>query len=466
MQRIKKYLAIVGLLMVFPLILMVSNKFILESTTEIYSYIPQESDFVIEINTTNFIKEIAYQRIFEEASFLEKVYPASKEKAPEPLIEDTGLDFFGKVIFFRELWPDEAIWFAIVAYSDEALAREFLTKKSPESKFEFSEDYVIIQLTNSQNNQDKIAEHLKKISNKEVKGFNERIDLTEIFNPKKEINCYFTPRKTPENKLIDGWLSFDFLNDRIDINGQFTPIKDAEKSTTVAYAIDKTKAFSVRSSLNIFNSIYWFKEDIAEDIPSYSQLAMDYDGVDCYLVHRNQGYSTPFRSYPKIALHFDILETDYWTNFFETQKIAGNFSMVGNTGEIMTPHGASFNYKQTDKIVELYQDSMQLKPSTDEHLLFDLWIQPDMILERTSFMVDSINPPSSLEQNMGLLVADKIISDFQALANMATIELQLTESEDGLILAKGQVLMEEKNGHSMIESMSFGMSMAKLLKNY
>jgi hypothetical protein len=42
----------------------------------------------------------------------------------------------------------------------------------------------------------------------------------------------------------------------------------------------------------------------------------------------------------------------------------------------------------------------------------------------------------------------------------------LTESEDGLILAKGQVLMEEKNGHSMIESMSFGMSMAKLLKNY
>jgi hypothetical protein len=122
-----------------------------------------------------------------------------------------------------------------------------------------------------------------------------------------------------------------FLNDRIDINGQFTPIKDAEKSTSVAYAIDKTKAFSVRSSLNLFNSIHWFTEDKVEDIPSYSQLAMDYDGVDCYLIHRNQGYSTPFRSYPKIALHFDILETDYWTNFFETQKIAGNFSMVGNT---------------------------------------------------------------------------------------------------------------------------------------
>lgn len=96
MLRIKKYLAIVGLLMVFPLVVMVSNKFILEPSNEIYAFIPQESDFVIEVNTTNFIKEIAYQRIFEEASFLEKVYPASKDKAPEPLIENTGLDFLVK----------------------------------------------------------------------------------------------------------------------------------------------------------------------------------------------------------------------------------------------------------------------------------------------------------------------------------------------------------------------------------
>ena len=74
MRYIKKYSAILILLLAYPSVNFIAKAFVLEESDEIYTYIPQESDFVVEINLKNFISEMAYQRIFEEAYFMERVY--------------------------------------------------------------------------------------------------------------------------------------------------------------------------------------------------------------------------------------------------------------------------------------------------------------------------------------------------------------------------------------------------------
>ena len=66
MQKIKKYLAISSLLIALPISTVIASLFVLESSKEIYNYIPAESDLVIEINMRNFIAAGAYQRIFQK----------------------------------------------------------------------------------------------------------------------------------------------------------------------------------------------------------------------------------------------------------------------------------------------------------------------------------------------------------------------------------------------------------------
>lgn len=464
MQRLKKYAAVAVLILVFPIVRFIASSFILEPSNEIYAYIPQESDFIVELNAQNFIKEMAYQRIYKEDYFMDRVYPETDEE-PEKKFKETGIDLFSKIILFREEWADETIWFAILKYTDEDLVRTFLTEEAADVQFEFSNDYVIAQL-NLSSSQEKLNEHLKKISKKEVKAFTERVNLTKLFDPKKEINCYVIPRNTPSNQIIEGYFSFDFLTDHIAIEGALTPVPTFDEIPPAAYAINMEKALSLRSSLNLLNSIYWFNEEKIENLPQYKQMAFDYDGVDCKLVHKNMGFTTPFSSYPAVEAHFDIANKAVWYDFFDSLRVGNAVQIDTIQKTLITAEGAHFHYEISPTEFEIRQKPFTLSTATENNVYFDFRMDISDMIDRTVFSVDEQHPPSDLEQSLGLMVANKIIDEIRFLANIESISFRLTKESSTEILANGRLEMNEKNGHSMVESLSLGSAAARLVKNY
>ena len=102
----------------------------------------------------------------------------------------------------------------------------------------------------------------------------------------------------------------DFHKDHIDIDGEFNTASNFDQTPAISYSIDNDKAFSLRSSLNIFKSIWWFSDEKIENVPQYNQMALDYDGVNFFLVNRNWGYPFPFKTFPEVQLKFDISKND------------------------------------------------------------------------------------------------------------------------------------------------------------
>src|SRR5690606_22513929 len=108
MRLVKKYAAILFLLSIFPMAWVAGRSFITEPESTIYNFIPQESDIVIEVNNVNFISEFVYQRIYHEDYVMEKINF-------EEVDIETGIDFFSRVVLFREQFANENLWVAIVA---------------------------------------------------------------------------------------------------------------------------------------------------------------------------------------------------------------------------------------------------------------------------------------------------------------------------------------------------------------
>ncbi|NOQ74153.1 MAG: hypothetical protein GQ574_19250 [Crocinitomix sp.] len=465
MHHLKKYGAILILLLAFPIARFIANNLVLEASTDIYAYIPQESDFIIEINTKNFIAEIGYHRLFEETYFMDKVYPTEEDEKPEEKYVDSGIDFFSKVILFREQWADESIWLALVKYKNIDQVKKYFLEYMPDARFEYDNEYMVIQMSPS-SNQENLDEHLKKISTKEIKGFTERVNLTEVFSPDKEVNCYIIPKITAHNQLIEGSLSFDFLDDHIAIEGSFTPVPGFNETTPIAYAVNEDKAFSMRSSLNLFHSIYWFKDEKIKNLPEYSQLALDYDGAEMLLVHRNQGYTTPFISYPDADLHFDIINQNLWDNFFDSLQVIDGIKIDTIEHKITTIEGASIHYVRGEKLFEMTQNGVNLSPSEEAKLYFDLQLKLDPMLDNVVFKVDTENPPSALEQTFGIAIGYNMVENIRDFAKMESIVFQIIGTDDDLVKASGRIEMKEKNGHSMVESLSFGQGALLFLTDY
>lgn len=457
MQNLKKYSAIFVLLLSFPIIKFIASSFILEASNNIYAYIPQECDVVIEVNPKNFISEIGYQRVFNEHYFLDKVVFAETETMK---MESFGIDLFSKVILFREKWAAEDIWIAIFKYTDQQSLKKFLLQYNPALNVLFKDGFAIAQLTPS-SQQDKLNTHLLKIANKEIKPFTERVNLTKIFNPKNEINCYFIPQATANSQLIDGYLFFDFQADKIEIGGNFTPIPEFESTPSVAYMLDESAGFSLRSSLNIFKSLYWFSNEKMENLPEYTQMAVDYNGIDCYLINRNAGYNFPFKSFPNINAQFDILEPHVWKNYIDSLVRKNLITINPATNELITEQGAFFKYQLSQKKFFLSQDSFALTPSTDTSLYFDFQLKIAPILDNMLFSVDIQNPPSALEQTIAMAIVGEVIEEIKNMANIASINFQLKKSTQNEILAHGEILMNAQNGHAMVESISFGSSVLR-----
>ena len=455
---IKKYAAILFLLLTFPLIQFFAGRFMLEADNNLYSYIPQESDFVVEINTRNFIRELAYQRIFNETYFKERIYPAEEgeEEAPAEKIKNPGFDLFSKVILFREQWANETVWIGLISYNDADKMGHFFEQNAPDVNLVFGDGVAILQLTPS-TDQAQLDQHLEKIKKKEIKRFTERVNLTAIFDAEKEINCFIIPKTTENNQLIDGYLSFDFSKDHIAIDGTFSPVSGFKESTApIAYAINEEKALSLRSSLNLLNSIYWFSEERLDNIPDYDQIAFDYDGVECRLIHRTAGYVNSLKGIPDINIHFDIENSNDWFTYFDSLRNNERVIIDTINHTLIMPEGGFMCYELDEHTFRLQQKPFTLVTANDPNLYFDLNISTDPLINNTVITVDEHNPPSDIMQMGGSLVAHQMIEQIQPLANMDHIRFQLIGGESEEIKAIGRIDMREKEGSAIVESLFLG----------
>ncbi len=469
MQLLKKYSAILAFVLAFPLMGYMAKHFILEPSTDIYAHIPQESDIVLEINLQNFVTEIAYQRIFEEGYFIDKIYPSTDEddkKEPESdASEKMGFDVFSKMVLFREQWATENVWVAVVPYTNRTDFKTFVANRNSEAHVVFGDKYAIVQM-NASENQDKLDEHLKKISTRDIKPFTERVELREIFDPTQEINCYVIPKVTQDNQIIEGALHFNFLTDHIAITGEFTPIPDFDEDKSIAYAIDAQKGMSMRSCLNVFNSIYWFNEEKIDNVPDYKQMAFDYDGVNFYLTKRDKSSSAPpFNSFPQMNLQFDIENSNVWFNFFDSLTASGQIIPDTITNQLYTKERAFFQYELTRQHFKLMQSPFALIPNEESGLYFDLQLEIDPLLANTNIMIDESNPPSTLEQSIFTGFASSIIADMRRFNNIEGINFQLKKGDNHIVKAAGKINMKEKNGKSIVESISFGATALNFIRS-
>jgi hypothetical protein len=301
----------------------------------------------------------------------------------------------------------------------------------------------------------------------EIKSFNDRVNLSELFDDTKEINCYIIPQSTDENnQLISGNLSFDFLKDKIVIDGEFTPVSGFSENQPIAYALDDNAAFSVRSSLNLFSSIYWFSDDRIQNIPKYSQMALDYNGMNLFMVHKKLGYSVPFKQFPDLQVHFDIVEPKSWHTFFDTLTNKKTINVDTVTKILITEMGTFFIYKFNDREFELMRREVKLNPSDDKDLYFALHLQVDPLLDNIKFAVDEQNPPSALEQKLGLFAAEVMVDELRVMANIDVLNFELRLEDETNMIADGTVYMKNKEGNSIVESMAFGKSAFGFITSY
>lgn len=460
MRLVKKYLAVITLMSLLPICWMIGKNFVTEAKTDIYSYIPQESDIVIEINSRNFISEIMYQRIYNEEYVLNKV------EVQETDVAETGIDYFSKVILFREQWADENIWIAVVGVKNKTAFKAYAKEKIGDLIIEFGDNHAIIQLTESKN-QAKMDEHLKNISKKNIKPFTARVNLKKYFLTDKEINCYMIPQSADANhQLIDGYINMDFHQDHIDIGGEFNTVSTFTETPSIAYALNEDVGFSLRSSLNVFKSLWWFSTEEIEDVPDYKQMAVDYDGVKMFMVDLNWGYQFPFKTFPEMQMRVDALDGKEWKAFFQEIQEEGKVKVDTTIKSLITEQGAFFQYNLTNDYFELSRSGTNFIAATDEGVCFDFQMKIESLLNNTKFLVDDDNPPSAFEQSIGLSIANDMVSEMHVFDDIEQIRFQMKRADNAKIQANGQVQMKNKEGQSIVECMFFMTEALLFVKGY
>jgi len=457
-------LAILFIVAMYPMIHFVATHFYLNANDQIYNYIPQESDIVIEINSRNFVREILYQKVFEEEYFIKTLFPPEEQLGKKPLNLDVGLNVFSKIIVLREQWAESDVWLAIVEYTDKVAMKKALERETRHSRIVFGDKYAIIQL-NPLVQPEGLDQHLEKIAKGDIKSFSDRVNLNKYFDPYKEINVYLLhDAGTEYTQLIDGYLSYDFLPDKIDIEGEFTPVSGFETMPSIAYSMNDDVAVSIRSSISLFNSLYWFGKDRIDDLPHYEQMAFDYNGVHIFFVDTKLNY--PFRSkqFPEMQVHFDLTDTDEWIEFISDLEARGEVRIDTTVDMLSTKLGTFFKYRLGGNEFELMRESTNFLPAEESNVYFDFRLEVDPILDNTKLATDDKNPPTDVEASIGFAIGNDFIADLRVMANMESMWYRMFLEDENIMKAEGEVLMKNQNGSSIIEILRFGSLTIELIK--
>jgi hypothetical protein len=447
MKKALKIGSVLYFTLVFPILYFLCSFFILESSHKIYTYIPQDADIVLELNSKNFIREIIYQRVYNESYFLDRLPSDDDESLIDDVPQNNGIDFKSQILAFREIWAEEEIWYGVLKINDKIDFENYLESNNLELEKVYSDQYVILQLTSSKNSES-VKEHLANIGSKSIKSLDSKIDLSEVFKPENEINLYISPNNSRD--IIDGYLFLNFEEDKITVNGNFTSVGQDKKIPFITYALDNDVGFSLRSSLNIFNSIYLFNDQKLEDLPEYSQLSMNFDGTK--MITSNA--TIPVDAYPLLNVQFDIGNSEIWKDYLVELDKANEVIVDSNSRQILLDSEVKsvINYSIDNSNFSLFQNSNQFEHSDKEHTYLELNINPNLFLDNTYFEEDSLNPPNMVA-SIKISVIQSIIKDMNYWKEIDHINFNITSADNQTdFLSNGLVQFKAKGGHSMIES--------------
>lgn len=452
MNKVLKIAVIIYFAFVFPILFFIADFFVLESDPKIYALIPQDADIVIEINTKNFIQEIAYQRIFNESYFKQKLPKDDETSLLKKGEINVGIDFYSQIIFFREHWAEKNIWYAILSVSNKSNFESFMVDKGYYFNIEYADNYAVILLNHSHEN--KVLEHQKNIAGFTVKSFDSKVDLSEIFSTENELNIYINPKNSQH--IIDGYLHFNFEKDRVITKGSFTPIGKIEDIPFIKYQPSNDKAVTLRSSLNLFNSVYLFNKNFSlKDLPNYTQLCLDFNGTTFKTLHAD----IPIIAYPELNVQFDIIDSLIWdtylTNLNDTATYTTGTIFINKPEQKLIINAESksiFNYSLNNNYFKLYQtaDTFTVKELNDTYFYVNIY--PNSIFENTTFVQDTLNPAQLIDK-IKIGIIESILKDMNFLNDIDHIKFTINHQNNSTdFLSNGEVIYIDKNGHSIIES--------------
>jgi len=450
MNRLKKIIVIVFVSLAFPIILGISSFFVLRSSPTIYNLIPQDADIIIQLNTKNLIKDVIYQRLYNEDYFLDKIDDTEKKPELDNKNYEFGIDLFSQLVIFRESWADETIWFSVIKIMDQNKFSKFCSEYQMPFEFYIDGDYALLQLTPSINQTD-VSQHIKNIAAKQVKSFDSKIDLSEAFNSKNEINIYLAPKKS--KYLIDGFLSVNFDVDQINLDGNFSIIADTNDMAFIASAPNQNSAFSLRSSLNLFNSVYLLNNKKIKNIPDYHQLALDIDGST--LIKTNA--EIPLIAQPHLNLQLTGIDYKTWNNYIGNIDANEGVKVdtLNHTIVIDKEGKAHINYNLTESKFSLFQNTeINFEPSQTTDTYFELQIKPQFFIEHTIFTTDSLNPPSFTD-NLKIGMVQSMMENMSYLNDVSDVNFTIKNDPNSTdLISKGIVKYNSNKGHSIVESIA------------
>ncbi len=459
MINFKKHLVFLYLGLIFVLVATTASKFILDSSNEIMTYVPEESDMVIELNCTNFINEISYQKIYKSDYFESKDFLGFSIE-DETVFFNSGIELFSKIIAFRESWPDESVWFLLFNIKDQKQFKAFEKKQIKGRNVTFFNDYALVQM-NKSSVQEKLDIHVSNITKGQVKSVVSKIVIEENFRHENELNIFFA---TPESDFIsNGIYHVNFNDNDIEVNGYLVPIGEEELISPIKHKIDESKVISLRSSIDLLQSLHLFGNARYKS-PSFNQFVLDYSGTTLLTINEN----IPIHIYPNLNLKLDIDNFDKWDQYFNGLAEFEDITLTSDTLTVNSQSKIVMKYGFTPSSINLFQKPNQFESKDDvntEDVYFDFSFKPGLLVDKTFFKKDEKNPPKMFA-NLKISVIQSVINEFNYLKDIEYMNFKIYCEEKGLdYQSKGRLVFTNKQAHSIIESLSLFQNFTNTLLN-
>lgn len=365
-----------------------------------------------------------------------------------------GINFLSSVIFFREQWANESVWYAIVNVNDKKEFEYLLTQNLYQYHYDFKEDYAVVQMTPS-SEPEKIKEHLFVICHQKIKSFDAKVDLSETFSEDHHIHLFYSP-KNPSH-VSDGYVYIDFLEESIEINGELDAVTQAQKLPFIQNLIDTSSTLSLRSAFPSNLDGFGIKTDSLTNAHlKYEQLNFDYKGTDLLIGNNN----IPVTAYPNVNSLFTFYDSTQWQlaliylDVYPQVKV----DLVNKKLHFLEGAHTVLNFDLNDTTLAIFQNKIEMSPNINSPIYFDFYCQPGGLVSQTKFVEDENNPPGFVA-SIKISVMQSVLEEMNFMDQMSEIHLQLSDSENNGYKVKGFVHYQNKNGHSIIESLNYLMQL-------
>jgi len=413
---------------------------ILKSNSNIYSFVPQDANQVVEVNTKAFVKKITTQFLYNKEYVLPYlINDSNADVSSVDEVKKIGVDMSSNIIFFSELWEGEIMWYCVLGVSDVTDFTEFASQCGQVVQFELVNGFAICLLSKSEHISE-VSIHLKQISNQNVKSIDSKIDLSKQFVSENEINYYVS---SEDNEYItDGLASVKFNSNSIVLEGEYTTVGSIKSVETNTQNVNLGSALSLRTTFNLWG-----------DVLPYNELVLDYESTKIVTTNR----VVPMQVYPGLKAVFVGGKDSDWISLVKDIDSQNDFIVdyERQNIEYLKELSFSLDYEIVNNDFILANDSVFKgveNKSSVTNKLFELNMYPDLFPGRIHFIDDKLAPPSMVS-NLKLNVFKNVLNEVVELNKIEQVYCTVKYSDDKTkLFLNGAVAFKEKSGHSIVES--------------